>query len=317
MFKKLYASYGGILIGGLYGLLMRIIFGINFMEEFADLFSITFVWILPIVVGLSPLIFSTKENLQNISYRFSRPVLAVFTFFILCYSTGYEDIICILIISIPFFLVAGIAGVILGYYILQYRQKNGILYSIFCIPLLVGFFEPILPTPSERFESTSSIIINANKSEVWNNIVRVSEIKNDEYNKGFFNYVGIPRPCLAELDKDTLGGIRVGHFEGGLKFKENIIEWDKNNLVTFDIKIIPSITTRTIFERHMLNGQHFKFLNATYKLKQISDKQTELFLITQYQLDTKINFYGELWGQQLLSDFQDRLIEVIKQRCEK
>jgi hypothetical protein len=87
--------------------------------------------------------------------------------------------------------------------------------------------------------------------------------------------------------------------------------------VTFDIKIIPSTTKRTIFERHMLNGKHFKFMNATYTLKEIENGNIELYLTTKYQLDTKINLYGEFWGQHLLTDFQDRLINVIKNRCEK
>ncbi len=317
MLKKYYGLYGGILIGGLYGLLMRVVFGLNFQGDFADLFSITFVWILPVIVGLTPLIFSPKEDLQSIGVRIFRPVLAVLTFFILCYWTGHEDIICILIISIPFLMVAGISGIVLGSTILRYRQRNGILYSVFFIPLIAGLIEPTIPTPTEKYETTSSIIINTDKSEIWENIVRVREIKNNEYEKGFFNFAGIPRPLYAELDKDTLGGIRIGHFEGGLKFQENIIEWSKGNLVTFDIKIIPSPSNRTIFERHMLNGEHFKFLNATYRLKQISNNKTELLLTTKYQLDTKINFYGEFWGEQLLTDFQDRLIKVIKTRCEK
>lgn len=317
MLKKYYGTYSGILIGGLYALLMRIVFGLNFKGDFADLFSITFVWILPIIAGLTPLIFSPKEDLESIGVRVSRPVLAVLTFFILCYWTGHEDIICILIISIPFLIVAGVSGVILGGAILRYRQRKGILYSVFLIPLIAGLIEPTIPTPTEKYETTSSIIINADKSEIWENIVRVQEIKNEEYEKGFFNFAGIPRPLYAELDKDTLGGIRIGHFEGGLKFQENIIEWSKDDLVTFDIKIIPSPSNRTIFERHMLNGEHFNFLNATYRLKQISDNKTELLLTTKYQLDTKINFYGEFWGQLLLTDFQDRLIKVIKTRCEK
>jgi hypothetical protein len=41
MLKKYYGTYGGILIGGIYGLLMRIVFGLNFKGDFADLFSIT------------------------------------------------------------------------------------------------------------------------------------------------------------------------------------------------------------------------------------------------------------------------------------
>lgn len=317
MLKKHIGTFGGILIGGLYALLMRIVFGLNSHENFADLFSITFVWILPMVIGLTPLIFSPKEDLESIRVRVVRPVSAVLTFFILCYWTRYEDIICILIISIPFLAFAGISGVVLGGAILRYRQRKGILYTVFFIPLITGLIEPKIPTPSAQYETTSSVIINANKSEIWRNIVRVNEIRNDEYQRGFFNVAGIPRPLYAELNDDTLGGTRIGHFEGGLKFQENIIEWSKGNFITFDIKIIPSPSKRTIFERHMLNGEHFKFLNATYRLKEISKDKTVLLLTTTYQLDTKINFYGEFWGQLLLSDFQDRLIAVIKTRCEK
>lgn len=317
MLKKYYSSYGGIIIGGLYGLLMRILFGLRFNDDFADLFSITFVWILPIIVGLTPLLFAPKEDLQSLGIRVSRPLLAVLTFFILCYWTGHEDIICIIIISIPFLLVAGITGLIVGGIVLAYRKRKGIVYTLFFIPIIAGLIEPTIPTPSEKYETTSSIIINADKKEIWKNIVRVNEIGDDEYKKGFFNHAGIPRPLFAELDKDTLGGRRIGHFEGGLKFQENIIEWHKDSVVTFDIKIIPSTSNRTIFERHMLNGQHFKFLNATYSLTQMSNNQTELRLTTKYQLDTKINYYGEFWGQQLLTDFQDSLIKVIKKRCEK
>ena len=320
MLKKYYATYGGILIGGLYGLLMRIFFGVGFKGSgfsFADLFSITFVWVVPIIVGLTPLIFSGREHLEDTAYRIFRPVLSVLTFFIFCFITQLEDIICLIIIAFPFLIVAGISGLIFGGIILRYRKKKGIMYSLFLLPFLTGIIEPTFPTPIENYETTSSIIINATKSEIWNNIVSVDKIQGKEYKKGLFNYAGIPRPLFAEIDKDTIGGKRTGHFEGGLKFQENIIEWNKNNAVTFDIKIIPSTTTRTIFERHMLNGQHLKFLTATYNIIEISNKQSELFLTTKYELDTKINFYGDFWGQQLLTDFQNRLIKVIKTRCEK
>lgn len=320
MMKKHLATYGGVLGGGLYGLLMRVFFGVSFKNsdfDFVDLFSITFVWIVPIFVGMTPLIFSNKGYLGDMAYRIFKPVFSVLTFFVFCFVTRLEDIVCLIVLALPFLFVAGIAGAIFGGFILRYRQRKGILYSVFFLPLITGVIEPSFPTPTGQYETTSSILINADKSEIWENIVRVREIKNDEYEKGFFNFAGIPRPLYAELDKDTLGGLRIGHFEGGLQFQENIIDWSKGELVTFDIKIIPSPSNRTIFEMHMLNGEHFKFLNATYRLKQVSNNKTELLLTTKYQLDTKINFYGEFWGQQLLADFQDRLLSVIKTRCEK
>jgi hypothetical protein len=320
MLKKIYATYGGVLIGGLYGLLMRFIFGVSFRVstfDFVDLFSITFVWVVPIIVGLTPLIFSEKEYLVSLSYRIFRPVLSVLTFFTFCFITRLEDMICLIIIAFPFLIVAGMTGAIFGRLVLKYRKKNGIMYSLFLLPLLSGVIEPNFPTPTDFFEATSSITINADKYNIWKNIVRVDEIQSNEYSKGFLNYAGIPRPLFAELDIDTIGGTRIGHFEGGLSFKENIIKWDKNNAITFDIKIIPSTVNKTIFERHMLAGQHFEFLNATYEIREKNQGQSELLLTTKYRLDTRINFYGEFWGQILLSDFQERLISVIKNRCEK
>lgn len=320
MLKKLYERFGGILTGGVYGLLMRIFFGLDFRDlpvSIADLFSITFVGIVPVVIGLTPLIVSKKENLNNLIYRFFQPILSILTFLAFCFITKLEDIICLMIIALPFLLIAGFSGVLFGRLVLNYRKKNGILYSVFLLPIFTGFLETYVPTPTENVETTSSIIINANRTNIWSNIVRVVEIQETEYKKGFFNYAGIPRPLFAELDKDTLGGKRIGHFEGGLKFEENIIYYEKNRSISFDVRIIPSKIKQTIFERHILNGQHFKFLTATYCLDPLSDKQTAVSLTTKYQLDTKINFYGEFWARLLLIDFQDRLLKVIKTRSEK
>lgn len=73
--KRVSAKYGGLLLGGLYGLLMRILFGLDFNGKFADLFSITFVWILPILIGLAPLLVSSNEDLLKRRILFFRPVV--------------------------------------------------------------------------------------------------------------------------------------------------------------------------------------------------------------------------------------------------
>jgi hypothetical protein len=316
MKNRIFVNYGGVLIGGLYGLAMRIFFDMH-LGDLVDLFSITFVWIVPMVIGLIPLVFATHEQLKGWSFRMSRPILSVLTFFIFCYITRLEDIICLIIIAFPFLIVAGGTGVILGELIIQYRKKRGILFSVFLLPFLTGVIEPTFTTPAEVVETRSSVVIDADHKKIWDNIVRVPEIRSTEYEKGFLNRAGIPRPLYAELDKDTLGGNRVGHFEGGLAFQEKIIQWEKNKEVTFNIKIIPSANSTTIFERHMLHGQHVEFLNTTYLLTVQGDGKIELSLITKYQLTTKINFYGKLWGHLMLTDFQERLLAVIKSRCEK
>jgi len=145
----------------------------------------------------------------------------------------------------------------------------------------------------------------------------VKAIRPEEYKKGFFNYAGIPRPLYAELDRDTVGATRIGHFEGGLTFKETVTTWERNKSVGFTIAIIPSSIRQTVFDQHILKGNHFVFLNASYDLEPMGAQQTKLTLSSTYRLDTHINGYSSFWGQRLLTDFQERLLAVIKNRCDE
>ena len=315
--RNIFAKYGGIIIGSVYGLIMREFFGIQDNVEFVDLFSVTFVWIVPFVIGITPLFFATKEQLASSRYCISRPILAVFLFFVIAFWTGKEDMICIVIISIPFLIVAGFGGYIFAKLIERRRNKNGVLYSLFILPLAAGFAEVKFPTPSQTYEVETVVIINAKPETVWENIVRVKEIGQEEYKKGFFNYAGIPRPLSAELDRDTIGATRIGHFEGGLTFKETVTTWERNKRVAFTIAVIPPSIRQTVFDQHILKGNHFIFLNASYDLEPLGERQTKLTLSSTYRLDTHINGYSAFWGQTLLTDFQERLLEVIKHRCDE
>lgn len=316
--KNIFTRYGGIIIGSIYGLTMRLIFGHPLdRPNFADLFSITFIWIVPIIIGIVPMIFATKEQLASSSYRISRPILTVFLFFLIAFMTGIEDIICIVIISVPFLIAAGVGGYVFAKIIERIRNRNGALYSLFILPLLSGYVEEKFETPSETYQVSTVVIINSPPETIWENVIRVKEIDQEEYKNGFFNYAGIPRPLYAELNMDTIGATRIGHFDGGLTFKETVTTWERNKRVAFNITVIPSSIRQTIFDQHVLKGDHFTFLNASYALEPLDGRQTRLTLSSTYQLDTKINGYSSFWGRRLLTDFQERLLEVIKNRCDE
>ena len=309
----------GLLASTLYAVLMRLIFEINDFSgfELSGLFSATFLWIVPSTIGIIPMIFASEVQLSSNFYRITRPVISLFLFFVIVLSTGIEDLICILILSIPFLLAAGVAGYAFSGFIKNRNIKRGRMYSLLLLPIITGVIEEKLQTSSHRYEVTTEAIVYADPKTIWTNIIRVDTIQTHEYRNGFFNYAGIPRPLFAELDGDTIGAIRTGHFEGGLIFREVVTDWHPNEKVAFDITVIPSSIRRTVFDQHVLNGKHFTFLNASYELETIASNVTRLRLSSTYQLDTKINRYSSLWGETLLSDFQERLLAVIKNRCER
>ncbi len=307
----------GIIAGALYAFVLRLVFNLNALDESFSLFSVTFIWITPIVIGLIPLFFASKEQLAKWGFRIGSPVLTVIVFFIICTITRIEDLICILIIVVPYVLVAATVGLIAGEVIERIKNKRSTLFSLVLLPFIISPVEQHFKRPVENYKVVTKVIIHAGADVIWKNIIRVPQIKVTEYTKGFFNYAGIPQPLYAELDKDTLGATRVGHFEGGLQFVEKVISWDRNRHIGFNISVVPSTIRNTVFDQHILKGNYFKFLQADYTLTVLPDGQTELALSSSYQLSSHINEYGAYYGNLLLTDFQERLLQVIKARCDQ
>ncbi|MEP7375080.1 MAG: hypothetical protein ABI675_16905 [Chitinophagaceae bacterium] len=314
--KKFIRNNIGVVGGALYALVLRLVFNIRAIDEVFSLFSVTFIWLAPIVIGLIPLFLATNDQLKKWSFRIASPVWTVVIFFILCFLTRIEDLICLWVILLPYVLGAYACGLIAGSLILKIRQRKATLLSIILIPFLASPIEQHFDSPTSTYAVSTRVIINSSPGNIWQNIIRVRQITDREFQKGFFNFAGIPRPLYAELTQDTLGATRKGHFEGGLTFIETVKSWEKEKHIGFDIKVVPSSIRQTIFDQHILRGSHFEFLYAEYTLRQINEKQAELILTSSYQLKTKINAYASFCGNQLLEDFQERLLEVIKKRCD-
>ena len=314
--NNLLKKYVGIIIGAVYALILRLVFNIHALNEAFSLFSVTFIWITPIIIGVIPLFYADKDQIKRWGYRIFSPVWTVIVFFVFCFLSRIEDLICLWVITIPYMLGAVTVGIVAGEIIQRVRAKRGTLYSIILLPLILSPIEQQFKKPTNSYSVVTKVIVDASVGTIWNNIIRVRQIDKNEYTKGFFNYAGIPRPLYAELDKDTLGATRIGHFEGGLKFIEKVKIWNRNKHISFDITVVPSSIRETVFDQHILRGSHFRFLNAAYDLKPLSNGQTELTLSSSYELTTNINSYASYYGNQLLTDFQERLLEVIKSRCE-
>ncbi|HQY20648.1 MAG TPA: hypothetical protein PLX80_07390 [Ignavibacteria bacterium] len=311
---RLKQKYGlliiGIVLGIAYGLFTRLVFG-----QKATLATVTYLFIVPTILGIIPLIFADIEKLKSYRNIIFIPLLTVSTFFLTMFLIGLEDFLCLFILAAPFFILGTIGAFI--YRLVQInRQKNkGKLLTIILIPFLFAPVEEYLKSPSVTFEIESEVIISAAPEMIWNNIVEVRTIRENEYSSGFFNDIGIPRPISANVDRKEIGGQRTGNFEGGLKFFETITKYEPDKIISFDIRIDPKSVRPNVFDQHVLSGNYFTFVNATYELTPLSNGQVKLKLLSNYQLTSTINFYGKFWGDLILRDFQDRLLEVIEKRC--
>ena len=86
--------------------------------------------------------------------------------------------------------------------------------------------------------------------------------------------------------------------------------------MAFDIAVDPRALAPNSTERHALEGGCFRFVDATYTLEPRGEGRVKLVLSSRYVAKSSVNAYGVMWASAIVGNFQDRVLAVIKRRCE-
>ncbi len=310
------SQYLGIFLGVIYGLIIRILGDTEKFDDYYNIYSISFLWITPIIIGLFPILFSSNEIYKSKLKLFFYPIITVVLFLVVALITRIEDLVCVLIIGFPFLLVAGITGLLLGAFV-KNRIKDKKLYSIILIPFLLNPIENLIPNKAEIYSVSSEIIINENQTEIFPKLLSVPTISGNEYEKGFYQKIGIPRPINSEILENENEMYRIGHFTDDLKLYEYVSEIKENEFVNFKIDLSKSQLRQTPTDQHLLKSNYFNFENINYKLEYISENETRVILNCDYKIESKMNFYANFWAESIIGDFEKRLLKSLKLKLEK
>jgi len=307
-------EYIGILLGGIYGFLYRLLCEKDVDIFDFSIFSISFIWILPIAMGLIPILFFRPEMLESKSKLFLFPLASVILFFLIALSSGLEDWVCILILTLPFTITAGISGLVLGDFLKKRNSKK--LYSIIFLPFLLAPIESKFSNRIDNYIVESKIIIEASKADIWNNIIEVPFITESEYEYGFYNFIGVPRPIKSELKEIDGTQYRIGYFTDKLKLTEKISQIDPLNYVEFMIDIQNSSLRDLPTDKHILESNYFQFDQISYRLVEMESGKIELKLNCEYTIESKMNWYANFWAKRIIKDFEVKLLSVLKHKIE-
>lgn len=302
----------GLTAGVVYAFLSMLI-----VTHFHENVSVAYIFILPIILGAIPVLLSTKEQLSAYKSYLLLPWIITFTFFILSYVTGFEGMICLVIIVAPFLLL-GTLGAFIFRLIKLKNERNGTkLYVSLFIPLLILGIETNFLATDQIHTVSTTIVINADKSKVWNNVKNIKDIQPNEIETHFVHLMGIPKPLNGELDKEEIGGTRHITWEKGIKFEEKITAWDEKKGFSYNINVDPNSIPPTSLDEHvMIGGKYFDVLNGSYKIEELSQAKNKVTLTCTYRVTTNLNFYSKLWADFILDDFNEMILEVIKKRSE-
>jgi len=303
-----------------YALLIRIIFGaeLNSWDDFYGVMTITFLFVLPTIVGALTVYLSSYESAKKITYRIFAPWIPIFLFLIITLALSIEGWACWLMILPVFLITASIGGLFGGYLKTQRRNDRLHVSVLFLLPFLIGPVESIIETIPGTYRAYTYIDIDAPAEDIWNNVTRVYEIPK-KLDKGYLSQLlGFPRPLKAELNYEGVGAYREAIFSKGLVFHETVTKYIDNKKMVFKIQAYPhEIPSTTLDEHVVVGGDYFDVLNGVYKLEKLPNGKYRLHLYSSFKLNTTFNFYAGWWARWIMKDIQNNILQIQKKRAEK
>ncbi|AIN73391.1 hypothetical protein O8E88_001092 [Flavobacterium psychrophilum] len=306
-----------VLIPIIFALLLRISFGATIFNDFLSVMTWTFFLLVPAGIGALFIYFSPIEKVKSIAYRILAPWIPIILVIALTIVIGLEGWACWIMISPLFLIFASIGGLIAGHF-KNKKNENLNISILVLLPFLIGPIENAIPRNAKTYTTYTSIEINSDAQTIWNNVTAVKEIKSNEDNSKLISWLGFPKPIKAELDTLAVGGYRKAIFQKGLIFNETVTKYENLKLMEFQIKANTyEIPSTTLDEHILIGGEYFDMLNGTYKLKKISTNKYNLILYSNFSMKTTFNSYASIWGNWIMKDIQNNILNVIKRRSEK
>jgi hypothetical protein len=311
---------GALIAGVSYGVLARLVFGLNTLKDAFGVMSFAFIFLAPFVLGVVTVIVGEREEPWSWWRWIWVPWLASLLAMASALLLAWEGLICIFL-WVPLFMIlaslGGLAGGLANRIVLSQRGRGLVLASFVMLPFLVAPAEHRFPLPDDRRVVNTQIEIAADPAVVWRNIARVPAIRPGEQSRSWFHTIGFPRPVEATLSHEGAGGVRHASFEGGVVFVETVTDWQPGRRLAFSIAADPTSIPQTTLDEHVtVGGPFFDVLDGTYEIEPVAPGRVVLHLASTHRLSTRFNLYSGLWTDFIMRDVQEYILKILKRRCE-
>jgi len=309
----------GVAIGLLYGLGIRI--GISHVVVWGFHVMVGgFLFGVPFVMGFLTIFVAERKQALPLWMWFVLPWLSVIGAAAGLLATFIEGLICIVMFLPIGMICATTGGVIAGLLLRFSRRKHAnemIAGCVLFLPLLISPWEQTVLYSKEIRSTETFIDIEAPPAVIWSNIERVRAIQPSELPDSWSHRIGFPNPVEATLSHEGIGGIRNATFTGGVLFVETIDVWQPQERLGFSIRAQTDQIPETTLDEHVrVGGPFFDVLHGEYRLERLGDTVVRLHLSSQHRISTDFNWYAEIWTDAIMADLQNRILRVIKARCE-
>lgn len=305
-------KYYGILITVIYALVFRILVELDIIE----INSFTYLIIVPIIMGFLPFLLDPEVFIRDRLKAVLFPISSTVLFLLIAFFTRLEDLACFIILLPPYIFISALVSLSFRSFLRRRNNTDNLKKSsllLIIIPIILGNIEKVIEKKESNFQIHEKIIIDSPKRIIWNNLFSVPELTN-YIDNSIYNYLGFPNPVKS--DYNSKSNIRLGYFDNGIILNEKVIELEKFKKLSFAINIDESKLDASQTFKHVLKNENLVFNAITYQLRSINNTKTELTLTCDYKIKTNIPFYGEYCSKNIISDFENKLLNALKKRIE-
>lgn len=304
-----------ILTGAAFGLALRLIYSGDY-EAILTAMNGAFIWLTPALVGAITVFLAERKRPRSWGYRFGAPIVANFLFVAGTLLLNLEGWICAILIVPLFSIIGGLSGMLMGALCRWTRWSKQALYSFVPLPLVLGFFEPLLPLPEHQDEIERSITINAPAAQVWRQILSADNIRPDEVRHGWIYRIGVPLPehGIVETAGDEL--VRRVRMGKGIYFHQVITDLQPEQRIEFAYRFFEDSVPPDALDQHVeIGGRYFDLVSTAYTLA-TEGETTELTIRMRYRVSTQFNWYARPLARLLIGNFEETILGFYRQRSE-
>ena len=312
-----------VLVGALYGLLMRVMFGkvqvwapwLGLSRDDGYVMSLGFVHLTPMVVGAIT-IYGMRASRPTWTQAAFAPWAATALMMIGAMVTLLEGAICVVLMTPLFLAMASIGGVVMNLVLRHTRLGTLQLGVLAVLPLLVAAFDG--PLTAERWQRIDrSVTVEAPPERLWAEIIAARDIRRDEFPRTWIHLIGVPRPVEGIQRMTPHGEVRVSRWERGVHFLGHVTERVEGRRLAWRYEFSPdSFPPGTMDEHVVIGGRYFDLGETRFTLTPLPAGRTRLDIESHFRVTSSFNGYAVAVAEFLGRDFVDGLLALYKRRAE-
>lgn len=316
-----FSHWTPFLTGAAVGLLLRLAFVGGPGQRYSAMLG-AFIYFAPILCGAMTVYTAERIRRRGWAYYLFAPWLSTALLVAGSLLILIEGWICAIVIFPLFMLLGSAGGLVMGVVCRVTRWPRHALYSVAALPLALGMLEPQWPNPVALSEAGSVRHVAAPPQQVWQALVDVADIRDEELHGVWAYRIGVPRPVRSLTETTAVGPetpagrVRRMQWAKGIRFDGLITTWAPGQALAWRYRFGPGAVPPGALDDHVQVGGHYFDLHETRFTLTPQGSGTDLRIDVHWRTSTRFNWYADRVAQLLIGNFADGILDFYKARAE-